>query len=286
MSIFVPISVRYWVSSVSREFMGHVPKNPWGSRKFREGWQQMSTLSNYFGNKFLLWSFSAFRNSARTEFAQCSCQPSHGHKPESVCLFVCLFIIYLLFIIINLFICLFVRLFVCLFIYFLLFFIYYLFIYLLVLIDLLIDLLISFFFIYLFIHGGGGLTPLTLLGPAMTMMTLLHHLLDRVQWPYWNVTIGSGLRRTRPLWVHPPRPLEVMVTNHCLLNRQGGHINPAVTLAFAMIGKLPFWKVPVYFLAQYLGAFMAAAVVFGVYHGMYLLSELYIVNLPINHIMM
>ena len=40
----------------------------------------------------------------------------------------------------------------------------------------------------------------------------------------------------------------------------GGHLNPAVTLAMA-IGKQLHWKkVPIYFLAQYLGAFAAAAV--------------------------
>ena len=37
--LFVPKSVRYWVSSVSREFMCHAQKNPWTSQKFREGWQ-------------------------------------------------------------------------------------------------------------------------------------------------------------------------------------------------------------------------------------------------------
>lgn len=46
----------------------------------------------------------------------------------------------------------------------------------------------------------------------------------------------------------------------------GGHLNPAVTLAMA-IGKQLHWKkVPIYFLAQYLGAFVAAAVVYGLYY--------------------
>ena len=46
----------------------------------------------------------------------------------------------------------------------------------------------------------------------------------------------------------------------------GGHINPAVTLVMAVIGRLKWVKVPVYMIAQYLGAFCGAAVVFGVYN--------------------
>jgi len=46
----------------------------------------------------------------------------------------------------------------------------------------------------------------------------------------------------------------------------GGHINPAVTLVMAVIGRLKWIKVPVYMAGQYLGAFLGSAVVFGVYH--------------------
>ncbi|HEX3592981.1 MAG TPA: MIP family channel protein [Pseudonocardiaceae bacterium] len=45
----------------------------------------------------------------------------------------------------------------------------------------------------------------------------------------------------------------------------GGHINPAVTLAFALRRKFPWRKVPGYWLAQVVGAFAAAAVVYAVY---------------------
>ncbi|XP_045129912.1 aquaporin-7-like isoform X1 [Portunus trituberculatus] len=45
----------------------------------------------------------------------------------------------------------------------------------------------------------------------------------------------------------------------------GGHINPAVTVAMAIWGKHPWQKVPVYIVAQYLGAFIASALVYGVY---------------------
>ncbi|KAK7116040.1 aquaporin-10-like [Littorina saxatilis] len=45
----------------------------------------------------------------------------------------------------------------------------------------------------------------------------------------------------------------------------GGHINPAVSVAMATLGRLPWRKVPIYALGQYLGSFLAAVVVFLVY---------------------
>ncbi|KAK6179976.1 hypothetical protein SNE40_012213 [Patella caerulea] len=45
----------------------------------------------------------------------------------------------------------------------------------------------------------------------------------------------------------------------------GGHLNPAVTLAMAILRKCPWRKVPIYMLGQYLGAFVASVVVFFVY---------------------
>jgi glycerol uptake facilitator protein len=46
----------------------------------------------------------------------------------------------------------------------------------------------------------------------------------------------------------------------------GAHINPAVTLAFAVRGDFPWRKVPGYWLAQLVGAFGGAALVLLVYH--------------------
>jgi len=46
----------------------------------------------------------------------------------------------------------------------------------------------------------------------------------------------------------------------------GAHLNPAVTLAFALRRAFPWRKVPVYWAAQILGAFVAAALVFALYH--------------------
>ncbi|HEY4383805.1 MAG TPA: MIP/aquaporin family protein [Ktedonobacteraceae bacterium] len=47
----------------------------------------------------------------------------------------------------------------------------------------------------------------------------------------------------------------------------GAHLNPAVTLALAARGKLPWNKVLPYMGSQVLGAFIAAAILFFVYHG-------------------
>jgi len=48
-------------------------------------------------------------------------------------------------------------------------------------------------------------------------------------------------------------------------NVSGGHLNPAVTLAMAVLRKCSWIQVPIYMLAQYLGAFLAAAVLYGIY---------------------
>src|SRR5208282_4663359 len=45
----------------------------------------------------------------------------------------------------------------------------------------------------------------------------------------------------------------------------GGHINPAVTLGLAAIGKFPWSDVPKYLAAQFLGAFLGAVVVWLAY---------------------
>ncbi|KFD57351.1 putative aquaporin-9 [Trichuris suis] len=47
----------------------------------------------------------------------------------------------------------------------------------------------------------------------------------------------------------------------------GGHINPAVTLAMCTIGNCQWKLLPAYWIGQYFGAFIASAIVYGVYSG-------------------
>ncbi|KAL4069915.1 aquaporin-like protein [Scleroderma yunnanense] len=46
----------------------------------------------------------------------------------------------------------------------------------------------------------------------------------------------------------------------------GGHLNPAVTLAFASLRDFPWKKVPIYFIAQLLGAICGAGIVYANYY--------------------
>ena len=45
----------------------------------------------------------------------------------------------------------------------------------------------------------------------------------------------------------------------------GGHLNPAVTVSLAVVGKVRWRKVPHYLLAQYLGALLGAGLVLATY---------------------
>ncbi|XP_042543764.1 aquaporin-9 [Dipodomys spectabilis] len=46
----------------------------------------------------------------------------------------------------------------------------------------------------------------------------------------------------------------------------GGHINPAVSLAMCVFGRMRWYKLPFYVGAQFLGAFVGSATIFGVYY--------------------
>lgn len=45
----------------------------------------------------------------------------------------------------------------------------------------------------------------------------------------------------------------------------GAHINPAITVALASIRRFSLLKVPVYLIAQYIGAFLGTAIVWSIY---------------------
>jgi glycerol uptake facilitator protein len=60
--------------------------------------------------------------------------------------------------------------------------------------------------------------------------------------------------------------IAVMMAVHVAGGVSGAHINPAVTLAFAIRRKFQWGKVVPYWIAQVVGAFVGAALVFLVYH--------------------
>ena len=61
-----------------------------------------------------------------------------------------------------------------------------------------------------------------------------------------------------------------------LLSRKlsGAHFNPAITIAFAALTNFPAKRVPGYILAQFAGAFLAAAAVYGLFGGAIAVFEL------------
>ena len=47
----------------------------------------------------------------------------------------------------------------------------------------------------------------------------------------------------------------------------GAHLNPAITLAFAIVGDFPKRRVPGYWVAQFVGAFLAAGALYVLFSG-------------------
>lgn len=71
----------------------------------------------------------------------------------------------------------------------------------------------------------------------------------------------SGLGQVAMVWA-----IAIMLAIYCVGGISGAHINPAMTLAFAVWSKFPWRDVPGYILAQVVGAFLAAAVLYGLFH--------------------
>lgn len=78
-----------------------------------------------------------------------------------------------------------------------------------------------------------------------------YKMLDTNQMNFITIALGYGLALM----------IGILVSG----NVSGGHLNPAVTLAMATIKKCSWKVIPVYWAAQYLGAFLGAAVVYGDY---------------------
>ena len=76
---------------------------------------------------------------------------------------------------------------------------------------------------------------------------------------YTNITIGWGLAVTFGIYIAG--------------TISGAHLNPAVTLAMAATGRLPWSKVPHYVAGQFIGAFLGAALMFAVYYPKWVLVD-------------
>ncbi|KAM9817118.1 aquaporin-9b [Neosynchiropus ocellatus] len=69
-----------------------------------------------------------------------------------------------------------------------------------------------------------------------------------------------------PLTIHIGFTLGVMMAVYMAGGVSGAHVNPAVSLAMVILGKLPIKKFPVYVAAQFLGAFAGSCAVYGLYY--------------------
>jgi glycerol uptake facilitator protein len=59
--------------------------------------------------------------------------------------------------------------------------------------------------------------------------------------------------------------MAVAVAVYCVVQFSGAHINPAVTIGFAITGQFDWAMVPGYIIAQFLGAFVGAVIVYLAY---------------------
>jgi glycerol uptake facilitator protein len=76
---------------------------------------------------------------------------------------------------------------------------------------------------------------------------------------YTNICLGWGLAVTFGIYIAG--------------TISGAHLNPAVTIALAATKRMPWSKVPHYILAQFLGAFVGAGLVFADFHGKWILAD-------------
>ncbi|MDQ2743576.1 MAG: aquaporin family protein, partial [Chloroflexota bacterium] len=92
-----------------------------------------------------------------------------------------------------------------------------------------------------------------------------------------------GLGTNSPLWINWMIiawgwGLAVTLGVYVAGTVSGAHLNPAVTLGFAVTGKFPWNKVIPYWIAQVAGAFVAAVILWFVYHGAFVNFE------HVNHV--
>ena len=81
---------------------------------------------------------------------------------------------------------------------------------------------------------------------------------------YTNICLGWGLAVTMGIYVAG--------------RVSGAHLNPAVTISLAVTKRFPWCKVPYYVVAQMIGAFLGAAIVFAVYHAKWMQFDPQLLN--------
>lgn len=78
-----------------------------------------------------------------------------------------------------------------------------------------------------------------------------------------NVTLNkSGMKGAGSIQITLAWGLAVMVPAFIFGAASGAHFNPALTIALAVDGTLPWTEVPVYIIGQFLGAFIGACLVY------------------------
>lgn len=78
-----------------------------------------------------------------------------------------------------------------------------------------------------------------------------------------NVTLNkSGMKGAGSIQITLAWGLAVMVPAFIFGAASGAHFNPALTIALAVDGSLPWGEVPVYIIAQFLGAILGACLVY------------------------
>jgi glycerol uptake facilitator protein len=103
------------------------------------------------------------------------------------------------------------------------------------------ELIAEFLGTFVLILFGIGVVAMVVLFPAKNPGELIHG-------GYTNITLGWGLAVTMGIYISG--------------KISGGHLNPAVTLSFAVFRGFPWSKVVPYCIAQTAGAFAAAALVY------------------------
>ena len=79
-----------------------------------------------------------------------------------------------------------------------------------------------------------------------------------------SVVVGNN---GAPINIHIAWGLAVTFGIYASGKISGAHLNPAVTLALAVTGRFQWSKVWYYIVAQIIGFFIGAAIVFAVYYG-------------------